>query len=799
MRSRLVAGLLLSSFAGCTLSHDTSTPECATACSRDLMHYHGISTVESLCNDMANQRELFLCLAGSCTDDYGPALTYAISTCSHHGATISNLLPVELQHMSLAPQQISPLAPRSDIARFGFESHFILDVDCTAGSDGVLTLSLPESTPSSTSQPTTGGDSPSSPGAGNGDPNVGSSPPAEPNSGPQLGAPAQSGDGQADTSTNAASRGSGDSPSGNDGPQYPGPDPDCDEAGPANGPSKPGSDDQPQPHPAPVPVPAYPPKDDNPLQDGQNGGSPPSPGSGDGKDIGDASSEPGQGNPGQPQPQPVPAPAPPGQNSDSPTPNEGNGVPGQSGPSNPAQEDCENYPPSGPGANTPGNHPTGPSPANPGSLVDCSVFTNNPACINQDQTPNGPPAPAPPALTSSAVPQAPLPKPDPAPNQDDSNCNGEDDASSCPAPNQPPSAKPGSEGNNPAAYTGDSPDAPSANNGNGNTCSDTELSDGCGAPGPSEPQPPSPPQPTPPAIPDECSGEAGNSPCHGVGSDGPGSGSDNSPALPPVNNPTASNTAVPPSNAGSSPPPQGDMNASPNDDTPSCGGALGPCPGDGPTDNGAPPSPANPDTANHPVTSIPSGPPSPPGSPGGQVSVGPEGSPATGSNNNGVSSGQGDLGSQMPENTGAPVQPTSFAPAAPTQPAGSSVQPAEPTTTGNAQEGPHLITPTDGPSMHSSPSQQKAHAAADLARRQESDQDDDNQGVSQPLDQEASVPPNAVSSPSFVRADPPSGLATPEPSFVISSASSRVRMPTRWALTFMSLTFLVASLFMGMV
>jgi hypothetical protein len=34
----------------------TKIVECATICSRELMHYHGISTVEGLCYDMAVQR-----------------------------------------------------------------------------------------------------------------------------------------------------------------------------------------------------------------------------------------------------------------------------------------------------------------------------------------------------------------------------------------------------------------------------------------------------------------------------------------------------------------------------------------------------------------------------------------------------------------------------------------------------------------------------------------------------------------------------------------------------------------------
>ncbi|KAJ4310980.1 hypothetical protein N0V84_010678 [Fusarium piperis] len=183
MKSYFATGLMLSSLvAGTAHGRDMSVPECATACSRGLFRYrvanqHNLH-LKAACKDMARQRELFLCLASACGEDYGPALAYTISACSNYGALIVNLLPDELDHVGLAPRGFPSLAPRFDMGRFAFDSQFTLAVDCTAGSNGVLTLSLPESVPSGIPQPPPSGDSPLLPGSGAGDPNLGSSPPA---------------------------------------------------------------------------------------------------------------------------------------------------------------------------------------------------------------------------------------------------------------------------------------------------------------------------------------------------------------------------------------------------------------------------------------------------------------------------------------------------------------------------------------------------------------------------------------------------------------------------------------------
>ncbi|RSM01089.1 hypothetical protein CEP52_008746 [Fusarium oligoseptatum] len=242
MKLYFAIGLMFSSLvtgADIGLGHDMSAPECVATCSRGLLRYritsHYDTPTRAVCMDMAKQRELFLCLASSCGDDYGPALAYTISACSNHGALIADLLPVELQHGALLPRRFSHLAHGLDTGRFAFGKRLTLSIDCAAGSNGVLTLSLPQSSAVS--------DSPLVPGSGAGDPNLGSSPPAgstdpnldsspptgntdpnldssspvgntDPNLGSQPGLPSTSNGGQSGTFAHAASNNPGD----NDGP-----------------------------------------------------------------------------------------------------------------------------------------------------------------------------------------------------------------------------------------------------------------------------------------------------------------------------------------------------------------------------------------------------------------------------------------------------------------------------------------------------------------------------------------------------------------------------------------------------
>ncbi|KAF5619489.1 hypothetical protein F52700_11772 [Fusarium sp. NRRL 52700] len=732
MRSHLFAGLL-SSLATRTYSLDTSTPECATICSRELMHYHGIPTVEGVCHDMAVQRELFSCLASSCTDQYGQALTYTVSTCSLHGATISDLLPVEIQHTSLATRHFMPLVSRSDSASFGFESRFSLSVDCKAGSDGVLTLSLPEST-ASAHQSIPGGGSPPSSGAGNGNPNAGAGLPGGapgPNNGPLPGNTAGSGDGQGSPSEGTGLGGDGS----NDGTEPSDPNADCEENTSNNGPSQSGNNDG-QYQPAPAPVPANPPSNSNPQPGGQSN-DPPAPGP-DAADGNSSPDDPNQGNTGQTQPQPAPAPVPAPAPAPS-SPDGGDGAPNQDG-NGRSGEDCDE--------NVPGNNAAPASHPNTGDSVDCSIDINNPACANQNQLPPGPPAPQPPA------PQPPAPQPAPQPPAPQIPAPAPDS----PGPQGPPPA-PAPAGGNPPCGAGDGiPDCPASHQppnvdgSSGNACSDPNANADCGSSEPSSPQPP--PQTGPPALPKVCPGDE-NSLCHDGGDGGFDTGSSSLPANPPSpNSPDA-----PPPGVGTSPgasPSQPNINGN-LDNGASCAGKPGPCPANGGLGI---PEPANPPSpASHPLTP-----------PEGQVPNGSQdnqgtgqGIPGEGTGNGDGRKGNGDLGPQAPEITAPPAQPALPTPAVPTQLPGPPAQPGLPQPTGpnavgGAHEGPQVITPTNGPSMYSSPSQLKKRAMADIERRQENGQELDTPGNDIPAQ------PAPASVASAIQGDLPIESGMPEPS-----------------------------------
>lgn len=93
---------------------------------------------------------MFLCIFGSCQPRYyGPALASAILSCSGRGAVISPLLPVEIQQSKLSGRQLSQIpdtsASQSDtenVHNFVIDHKFTLALNCNAGSDGVVTVSL---------------------------------------------------------------------------------------------------------------------------------------------------------------------------------------------------------------------------------------------------------------------------------------------------------------------------------------------------------------------------------------------------------------------------------------------------------------------------------------------------------------------------------------------------------------------------------------------------------------------------------------------------------------------------------
>ncbi|KAF5000838.1 hypothetical protein FGRMN_1446 [Fusarium graminum] len=426
MWSRPSVRSLLLSFVSWTYGQDTSRPECVTSCSRNLTRYHNISTIGALCSDMAIQRELFLCLASLCTDHYGQSLTYAISMCSHYGASISNILPVELYNMSLFPGQSSPLVARSDTASFGFEGRFSLSVHCKAGSNGVLTLSLLEITVPAVSQPASGGEST---GYGNGDSGAGTNPPTggpSPNNDSSLGGTTGSNNGQTGTPTEGGDSSNSD---GNNGADSLSPGAGCGGGGSEGGPSQSSNDNrhpEPQPQPIPIPAPAPPSKpseSDGPPQGGQPDelpanpadAIPSQPGANDGSNMPSGQS--------QPAPPTIPqlAPTASAQNPVPPTP-EDSEMPDQE-PGN-RLEYGSTLP--GPDAVSSVNTTTETSRTDIGGSADCSIYMNDPLCTSQSQQPHEPwvPTSTPTLAPVSSVPPASSTVPNPVLNPDQESVNG---------------------------------------------------------------------------------------------------------------------------------------------------------------------------------------------------------------------------------------------------------------------------------------------------------------------------------------------------------------------------------------
>ncbi|KAM6535564.1 hypothetical protein FALCPG4_005118 [Fusarium falciforme] len=621
MKPYFATGLMLSSLVtGSVHGHDMYVPECATTCSRGLSRYrftnqHNIPT-KAVCMDMAKQRELFLCLANSCGEDYGPALAYTISACSNYGALITDLLPVELQHVGLAPRRFSHLTPRFDTGRFAFGDQFTLAVDCTAGSNGVLTLSLPDSVPSGIPQPPPTDDSPLIPGSGAGDPNLDSSPLAgntDPVLGSQPAGPSTSHRDQSGTFAHAASNNPGGNENPSNGVGNPAAvDADCDPAteGSNNNPSgapnngqaqhpsgSSPSDSDPSPNGQPDGQPNAPslnPADGFPASTvpGADAGSPPlghrqgtsggandGSGSGPGDNVGSLPSGPNQETPGRPPSQPAPIPV--AENPTSSAPSGDAGVPGHTSPPEGAGENCEDDSTPTPGSGASGNSSPQSSAGNQGNPAGCAVGTDNPACGNHNQGPPGTPvipspgtqnpggcperadgspdcgaSSSPPAPPVPPAPQEPAPASSPAvpvPGQGDPNCpaNG---PSPCPVSGQPPNPTP--------------PSVPNPNSGPGG-------GDPTGNPG----SPQTGPSPMPPNVPGGCSGDAEGSSCPIPGSNGPDPGAISLSTIPtPPGPPPASNTAAPPTDAGS-PRTQGETNPLPSGNGAPCDGSLGLCPG----------------------------------------------------------------------------------------------------------------------------------------------------------------------------------------------------------------------------
>lgn len=87
---------------------------------------------------------LFLCLLSSCLPQhYGPALAYTISSCSALGSNVTSLYPVEVKGLEPTWKRfdiVNKLSSRSLLSH-NFDHDFSTGLSCTAGPDGVVTLS----------------------------------------------------------------------------------------------------------------------------------------------------------------------------------------------------------------------------------------------------------------------------------------------------------------------------------------------------------------------------------------------------------------------------------------------------------------------------------------------------------------------------------------------------------------------------------------------------------------------------------------------------------------------------------
>ncbi|KAI5464283.1 hypothetical protein BGZ63DRAFT_451545 [Mariannaea sp. PMI_226] len=154
MRISLILTVILLALGSHASIRLVSAPGCATECSHDLMGAHGLPDMHTLCHDAAMQRALFLCLATSChTMTYGPALAYSISRCTSLGAPIGSLYPVHLRYSQLDQQKPLSAPSLSMFKPRGSPNELSLAMDCTAGLDGVVTLSIPPSSTSLTPVP----------------------------------------------------------------------------------------------------------------------------------------------------------------------------------------------------------------------------------------------------------------------------------------------------------------------------------------------------------------------------------------------------------------------------------------------------------------------------------------------------------------------------------------------------------------------------------------------------------------------------------------------------------------------
>ncbi|KAF4583093.1 Protein kinase-like domain protein [Ophiocordyceps camponoti-floridani] len=150
MKTLLVSCLLV---AGSASGQPDSTPSCVDKCVKAVQRQSAssVEALRSICGDGTSQRVMFQCLINSCHGgSYGPALGHVAHVCSQLGHDIGPLHPIEV-HYALQKRQFIPTAPGPVLPGhstlyntqiFTFSHRLSMDLECKAGSDGVLTVSV---------------------------------------------------------------------------------------------------------------------------------------------------------------------------------------------------------------------------------------------------------------------------------------------------------------------------------------------------------------------------------------------------------------------------------------------------------------------------------------------------------------------------------------------------------------------------------------------------------------------------------------------------------------------------------
>ncbi|VUC20802.1 unnamed protein product [Clonostachys rosea] len=460
---------------------------CALDCSHRLLNSSDTVDWRALCSDQIKQHSLFQCLVLSCTSDsYSDALTSVVTSCFENGAAIAPLHPVQFADPALyarqfittvvqSPSSYGPEVGGGEKGQLGSPASPSVPLNCEAGTDRILTLSLPgpTSNPSQPSSDALGRPQTQNPNQGsqNGQPQ--GNPPAG-NSGSSNGSPSDASNPTCTGNLNGCNRPSPSGPgnypdttqlAGSSSPSpNKGPNASSGNQATQQSPNGQGSDAH-SPSPSASDASNSNQSSRPPSSDGQSGAQPNRnpqnfPPSQDTEGTGGSPCPPGQSNSG------------PGQESSPPTnPNTSNGAP--SSPSSQAPSSPDNqFPnsPQGPSKPNPGYGPSdGQSPAgapsNPANTNGCAGDQANPGSNSPAGSPNRPNNPgsegchgtgSPGSPSNNSPGQAPASKPGPDPNgggvpcPDTGNTNGK-------GPNNGNSPRPGPD---PMAGpdTGDSPE-----------------------------------------------------------------------------------------------------------------------------------------------------------------------------------------------------------------------------------------------------------------------------------------------------------------------------------------------------